>query len=543
MNIHVKTLEEIRLERIQAESAAFYAYNSTPVVEQEPDTGVGSTDVASSWDSDGDSDLRAKILCRKSYRSLKANLDFRVMTLDEIRKNRQQEEGNYSATDEKTGVVSSSRDIPDSVLSVNQFTNPTDAVNNTTPSEPRFQVRQKSSVSGHNFEEEGVVYGDEDTVKMGSDNDDALAEPQLGVRVRHDGTRTGENLTQNYESNIVIKTLAQIRAEKNSQIENTTSCIPKKRSHSPVVFDCLPQKLSYRNTENEKDGHKNEGEDKKNKPLIVRKDVLDPGPNPDDRDSSNPPKKLRRFVRKSFNQQVSETKSDLESSPRKQIKLRRNISTAVSASDNSRVVRLTSDSFKNSEVTVEVPLNMNSNVCSDLLKMNGTFCGESGGSDCSRLTDISGDSLKPDSVSVTRSFDCDENSSTPFDVSRSDVSRSSDILPRTTASLPATCVLFGEYPDTPVNELAGDRKGVTQSSKLEPSERLEPKLAYTKNSDCMFGAKEKHCFVKPLSPLPIEQDSMDADEDLLLGSGQDNSITLDAEEDILQDIDDLLNDD
>jgi hypothetical protein len=474
------------------------------------------------------------------------------MTLDEIRKNRQQEEGSYSAMDEKTDVaVSSSRDIPDSALSVS---NPFDVVNNNTTSEARFQIRQKRSASGHNFEEEGVC-GDEDTVllnrKMGSEkNDVTLTEPvtqiQLGIRTGHDGTETGENLIQNYKSDIVIKTLAQIRAEKDSLIENISSCIPKKRSHSPIVFDCLPRKLSRRNIENEKDGHKSGGEGKEKKPMIIRKHILEPGPNPDEKDSSDPPKKLRRFVRRTLHQQVSETKSDSEGTPRKLLKLRRNINTAVAASESSRVIRLTSDSLKNSEFTVEVP-HINSTVCSDSLKVNGTFCVETGGSDCDRLgqplTNISGDSFKLDSVSVTRSFDYDENCSTPFDVSRSDVSRNSDLSLRTTTDSPTTCVFPGKYPDTSVNELVGDRIGVTQSSKLEPSERSESKLAYTKNSDYMFGAKGKQCSVKPVSILPTERDSTDTDEELFLGSSQDNSLTLDAGEDILQDIDDLLNDD
>lgn len=554
-NIHVKTLEEIRLERIQAESAAFYAYNSTPV-EQEPETAVGSTIVASSWDSDGDSDLRTKFLSRKSYHSLKTNLDFRVMTLDEIRKNRQQEEGNYTVMEKKTDIaVSSSRDILDSALSVKQFSSPFDVANNNTTSDARFQIRQKISTPGHSFEEEEGVCVDGGTVLfnriVGSEkNDVALTEPitqiEVGVRDGYDGTRTGENLIENYKSSIVIKTLSQIRAEKNSLIENTSTCIPK-RSHSPIVFDCLSQKLSCTNTENEKDCLKSGGEGMKRKPMIIRKHILESGPNLDEKESSSPPKKLRRFVRRTLHEQVSESKSDSEGAPRKLLKLRRDINTAVAASESSRVIRLTSDLLKNSELSVEVPPNINNTVCTDLLKVNGIFCVGTEGSDCDRLrqplTNISGDNFKPDSVSVTRSFDYDENSSTPFDVSRSDVSRNSGVSLRTTTDSPTTCVLPGKYFDTSVNELVGDRIDVTQSSKLEPSERLEFTLAYTKNSDYVFGAKGKLCSVKPLSILPIEQDGMDTDEELLLASGQDNSMTLDAGEDILQDIDDLLNDD
>jgi hypothetical protein len=469
------------------------------------------------------------------------------MTLDEIRKNRQQE-GNYSAIKEKTDVaVHSSRDIPDNVLSVKQFSSPFDGdVNSNTTSEAGFRIRQRSSVSGQNFE--GVAVCGEDTVlfnrKMVSEkNDDISTKPasqiQLGGRVGHDGARTGENLIENCKNDIVIKTLAEIRAEKESLIENSSSCIIKKRSHSPIVFDCLPQKCSCRNVENE--GVGNGGEGKKKKPVIIRKHILEPGPNPDEKDPSNQPKKLRRFVRRTLHQQVSETKSDSEGTPRKPLKLRRNVSTTVAASESSRIIRLTSDSLKNSEFTVEVPCNINSSVCSDLLKMNGTFCVETGGSDCDQagqpLTDISGDCFRPDSMSVT-TVGYDENSSTPFNVSRSDVFHSSDLSLQTTADSPANY----KYPDPAVNELDGDRVGVMQSSELLLSERLESKLACTKDSDDMFVAKGKHCSVRPLSIFPIEHDSRDTDEELLLGSGQDSSLTLDAGEDILQDIDDLLND-
>ncbi|KAK7871627.1 hypothetical protein R5R35_001814 [Gryllus longicercus] len=64
-NVHVKTLEEIRLERIQAESAAFYSYK-----ESGPSSGV--------------SDLRSRLAPRKPYS--KSSQDFRILTLDEIRK-------------------------------------------------------------------------------------------------------------------------------------------------------------------------------------------------------------------------------------------------------------------------------------------------------------------------------------------------------------------------------------------------------------------------------------------------------------------------
>jgi hypothetical protein len=552
-NIHVKTLEEIRLERIQAESAAFYAYNSAPV-EPEPDTTVGSTTVASGWDSSADNDLRAKILSRKSYRNLKSNLDFRVMTLDEIRKNRQQK-GNYSDMDEKTSAaVSSSRDIPDSTLSAKQFSNQFE----NESLETVFQLREKRSVSDHSFEENGVVCGDDNTVtfkrRMGSENNgDTLADPvtqiQVSVRVGRDGTGTGEHLLQNYESNIVIKTLAQIRAEKNSVVENTSSCSnPKKRSHSPIVFDCLLQKLSCRNMENENDDSpRSVGEGKKKKPMIIRKHFLESGSNPDEKDSSCPPKKLRKFARRTLHQQPLETKTDSEDTPkRRQLQLRRSIKTAVPASERSRVIRLTSDSLKNSEVIVEVAGNVTSNVCSDLLETNGTVCLETEGPVCDRLeqplVNISEDRFKSGSVSVTSSCVCDENSSTPLDIAKSDVSQDSDLSLQITRYPSVTSVPPGKHLDTSHNDLARNRVAVTQSSVLQSSERLESEMAFSTENADVLGTKGKDCTMKLLM-LPAEQDSMDMDEDLLLGSSQDNSVTLDAEDDILQDIDDLLNDD
>lgn len=66
-NVHVKTLEEIRLERIQAESAAFYGYERP-------------------------NDLRSLISTRRMP-SPKESDDFRILTLEEIRRNRQQKCG------------------------------------------------------------------------------------------------------------------------------------------------------------------------------------------------------------------------------------------------------------------------------------------------------------------------------------------------------------------------------------------------------------------------------------------------------------------
>jgi hypothetical protein len=59
--------------------------------------------------------------------------------------------------------------------------------------------------------------------------------------------------------------------------------------------------------------------------------------------------------------------------------------------------------------------------------------------------------------------------------------------------------------------------------------------------DCILGADSEDCATKPLSAILTEQGNMDSD-DSLLERMNDNCVTLDAEEDILQDIDDLLSD-
>ncbi|PNF14041.1 hypothetical protein B7P43_G03557 [Cryptotermes secundus] len=503
-NLRVKTLEEIKLERVQAESAAFYAYNSTPV-KPESDTTVASTPT-SSWDSEGDSDLRAKILSRKSHRNSKADVDFRVMTLDEIRKRRPHEEGHYSAMEEKMSVaMNSSIDIPGGAVSVKQFKNGFKVENNSATSEDRFQTRQKRFKSDHNFEEDRVVCHDKGTVLFNKkvdakNNGDTLTEPVTG-------------------GHFVIKTLAQIRAEKNSLVENTSSCSVPERS---VGSDCLPQELSQKNSETE-DGLRSVGDSK---------DFLVSGSNPDEN---------------ACFQQTNETKSDGKGTPRRrQLQLKRNnIDTAVHAPKRSKVIRLTSDLLKDSEVTVQVPGSVTSNVCSDPLKTNGTLCLETGGSSCVRLgqpvTNISEDSFKSCSKSVMNSCACDKRSST-FNIAGSDVAKSTDLSSETTTNPVTTSVLHGKHPDMALSEFAGNIIGVTHPSKSPSGERLESKLALaTKSVDCVLDDVGENCAMKPLSVLQTQQGNTDIDE-LLLGDTEDNCVILDAEEDILQDIDDLLND-
>lgn len=530
-NIHVKTLEEIRLERVQAESAAFYAYSSPPV-EPEPDRTTGSTAVASDWDGNGDSDLRAKIVSRKANRNSKPNLDFRVMTLDEIRKNRQQEEGSYLAVDEKTNsAVNLSRDIHQNDASMNQF----DVENNNATPEARFQIRQKRLVSDYSSEEDRVTCGDDDDAVIRNRKLDS----------KGDGDTASETVSAGH---IVIKTLAQIRAEKNSAVKDTSSySIPKKRSHSPIVFDCLPKKHSCKNTETEKDGLKCAGDGKRKKPVIIRNHFLESGSGLDEKGSSQSPKKLCRLVRQTQHPQNNETKADTEDIPRRrQLHLRRNTNASGNSSERSRVIRLTSHSFRDSEVAVEVPGNITGNVCSDVLQMNGMVCLETGDAGCVRLgqpfTNISGDSLKSCSVSLMSSYVNSENSSTTFGTARSGLSQNSDVSSQSTRSPPSAIVLRDHHLHSTPNESHGNRTAITKSLELQARERLESKLALsTKSVDCTLGADIEDCAMKPLSAILTEQRNTDSD-DSLLESIHDNCVTLDAEEDILQDIDDLLSD-
>jgi hypothetical protein len=418
------------------------------------------------------------------------------MTLDEIRKRRLHEEGRNSGVEEKISVaVNSSKDIPGGSISVKQFKNGFKIENNIATAEARFQTRQKRYKPDYNFEED-----DKGNEVDSKNNVDTLAE---SVGAGH----------------FVIKTLAQIRAEKNSLVENATGCSIAQKS---VGSDCLPQELSCKNTEME-DGFRSVGEGT---------DFMVSRSNPDE---------------KACFQQTNETKSDTKGTPRRrQLQLKRNhTDAAVRACKRSRVIRLTSDSLKDSEVTVQVPGSIADNVCPDPSKTNGTFCLETAGSGCVRLEQpvahISGDSFRSCSKSVMNSSVCDKGLSESLNIPVSCVAKSTDLSSQTTGPV-TTSVLPGKHPNTAFIEPTGNRLGVTHTSKSQSGERLESKLALaTKSAGCVLGDKGENCAMKPLSVLQTEQGNVDIDE-LLLGDTEDNCVILDAEEDILQDIDDLLND-
>ncbi|XP_015515503.2 uncharacterized protein LOC107221125 isoform X1 [Neodiprion lecontei] len=91
--LHVKTLEEIKLERIQAESAAYYNYTTE---ETAGDCNVPMVEIGAGGGGGGvgsstlERNLRNRLANRLTARSssLKTNLDFQVLSLDEIRKRR-----------------------------------------------------------------------------------------------------------------------------------------------------------------------------------------------------------------------------------------------------------------------------------------------------------------------------------------------------------------------------------------------------------------------------------------------------------------------
>ncbi|XP_046748104.1 zinc finger CCCH domain-containing protein 11B-like isoform X2 [Diprion similis] len=94
--LHVKTLEEIKLERIQAESAAYYNYTTEDtagghnVLTLEVGDGGGGGGGGGGGSSILERNLRSRLANRLTARSssLRTNLDFQVLSLDEIRKRR-----------------------------------------------------------------------------------------------------------------------------------------------------------------------------------------------------------------------------------------------------------------------------------------------------------------------------------------------------------------------------------------------------------------------------------------------------------------------
>jgi hypothetical protein len=182
-----------------------------------------------------------------------------------------------------SSTVNSSSNISGIALNVKQFSNENDVENSSVTSKPRFQTREKIFKSCCYFEEDIVSCGEECMVLFNEKvdsriNDGIVAEP---VRVGH-----SEN-----------KTLAQIWSEKNSLLEDTSSCSTLEKRMAACDF--LPQKMSCKYTQTE-DG------------LICAgdcKNFLVSGSNP---------------VVKDYLQQANKTKSDDRNTLRtRQLKLKR----------------------------------------------------------------------------------------------------------------------------------------------------------------------------------------------------------------------------
>jgi hypothetical protein len=444
-NLHVNTLKEVELKGVQFELAVSYVNKNTPV-KPEPNIAAAST-VALGSDNNGVHVLRAKRLYRKVCHICDVVVDFEAMTLDETIKRRTREEGHNSAMGETTSVkVNSRRDISGIALSAKQLKDETYAEIIGVTSKSRFQIRQKKSDC--NFEEGRAVGGDEDAVPFN-------------------------------------KTV-----DSNTETKNVLRCA-------------------------------NYG-----------KNILVSGSNPDEQNG--------------FQNTNGKTAENKGTQRRGQFKLKRE-NRVGPAPKRSRVTKMTSDSLKDSEVFVLVPGSITSNVlvCPNLLKTNDIFCPETGESGCARpgqpLASISGDSFKSCPVSVMSSSVCAESSSTSFNIAGCSAAQSTDLSSQTKTNPPTTSELPSKYPNTSLNELVGKRIVVTESSKPQSSARLESTLS-TKIVDCVLYDKGEASAMKHLSVPQTNKSDKNTDKELLPGDVEGNSMILEAEEHVLQQTDDLLND-
>jgi hypothetical protein len=225
-----KLLKDIESEGVQSESTNSYAHKNKGV---KPNTAVSSSTASSGWGSNQEIDLPHKIQSRITYRHSKPDADFRVLTLDEIRRNKRQHKEEYcSAKEEIESVkVNSIRRIPVWALSAKKFKTECVTEDDSVTSGAKFQPTRKSFTSNYNLQESRDVCDDKDKITFNikvdsARNEDTLTEP---VRGGHGP----------------IKTPAQIREEENYLAENTMICsIQEKRS---LMSDSLPQKPSCKN--------------------------------------------------------------------------------------------------------------------------------------------------------------------------------------------------------------------------------------------------------------------------------------------------------
>jgi hypothetical protein len=380
---------------------------------------------------------------------------------------------------------------------VKQFKNGTDA-------EISSVTRQKILKSDCKFEEDIVVCGDKDMVLFNKKVDSRINDGNLTELV-------GVGRT-------VIKTHAHIFSENNSLLEHTSNCrLPKKRL---IACDCLPQKLPCKNIETEN--------------VLTfagyGKNFLVSGLNRDEKGRLH---------------QASETKPDSESTPRpRRFKLKRNnVGIAGPALKRSRVTNITSNVLKNAQVFVQVPVHIMSHVGSQL-KTNDTYCPETGESGCVRpgqpLASISGDSFKSCSVPVMSSSVCDESSSVSFNVAGSSVAQSTDLSSQTKTNPPTISELPSKYPNTSLNDL-GKRKELLPGDIKGNSVILKDEEHVLQKIDNYLNYLMEDSARKPLAVSYTEQGNKDIDTEPLPGDIKDDSVILDAEVDMLREIDGLLN--
>jgi hypothetical protein len=398
-------------------------------------------------------------------------------------------------------------DISGIALNVKQFSNGNDVENSSVTSKARIQTREKQFKSGCYFEEDNFTYDEKGMV---------LFKEKVDLRIN--GSIVAEPVTVGHSEN---GTLAQIWPEKNSVLEDTSSCnIPEKRMKA---CDCLPQMLSCKFTQTE-DALPCAGDDN---------NFLVSGSNSDVKD---------------YLQQANKVKTDNRNTPRKrQLKLKlKNMETVGPARKRARVLKHTSGLSKYSDIIVEVPGSNASYVCSDLLKMNDSFCLETGESSCVRpgqpLTNISGDNVTSCFVSVMSSSIYGKSSSTSFNIAGYSEPQSTDLSSQSKANPPTTSVLPGKHPDASLDELVGKKIHVTQSSETLLNERLESKLTLsTEMVDCVLHIEGESSAMKHFLVPQTEQDNRDIDEGLFPRDMKDNFVIVDDEVDVLKEIDDVLN--
>lgn len=441
---------------------SFYAHKNTRL---EPKCNTE----ASRLDNNRGSDLRAKILSKRAHRGSRADANFRVLTLDELRRNkRPQTKDHYSDMEETaTASVYPSRDISaGATLIVRKFKSGRVAEDSGDASEASIQAKQKSCKSNFNFHKYRAVCGDKVTVTFNTK-----------INSEYNGDTSLEPVTV---SHTVIKAPTQIWEKYKSPEDDTCSySIPKKMS---LVYDCLPLKQTQNGLRNAGDG----------------KNFLASESNRNEKDCFD---------------QTSQIMFDTELKPRIRQNKRKNTDDTVGPpTKRSRLLPPTA------EVTPQV------NGSSNLSKLNGKSYFNSGNSGCfgigQPVTDISEETFKSWSV-----LQMNTTSSISVSTAGCGGAQSTDPSSRTTTEL-ITSELSGKGPDSSLNGL-GNVRYFTHTSKSQSSERLES----TSSEKCVLEDKTKELPISrtELGDTNTDEEmllALDDDEDCIF-------ITLDTEDDIL----------